>query len=248
MTDEQMKGKIQEMLDARVGDGVHRMNVNPYERIASVVGGGLLAIWGLRRFSTASLLAVATGGLLIYRGMTGYSPVYEQAGINTMTLQEEAEAVRAEVAITVDQSRDEVYQYWRDLENLPRFMRHLTSVKQMDEKTSHWEASVTGGMSPVQWDAEITEDEPGERIAWRSLPDATIHNSGVVDFEEAPGERGTEIRAVIEYRPPAGELGASVARFLTPALEQMIKEDVRRFKHVVEAGEIPTSEDQPAAE
>lgn len=247
MADQKGVEKIQDLLNMSVENGERRMNVNSYERIASIVGGSALAIWGLRRFSTSSLLATVTGGMLVYRGLTGHSPVYEQAGIDTMT-EQTAKPVRVEAAVTVDQSREQVYEYWRNLENLPRFMRHLTSVKQTGEETSHWEASVTGGMSSVQWEAEITEDEPGERIAWRSLPDATIQNSGVVDFEDAPGDRGTEIRAIIEYRPPAGDLGASVARFFTPALEQMIKEDVRRFKHVVEAGEIPTTEGQPTSE
>lgn len=240
--------KVKELMDQQTENGQRPSNVHSYERVASIVGGGLLALWGLRRFPASSLLAAATGGLLVYRGITGHSPIYEQAGIDTMEGTQTAEPMRVETAITVDQSRDEVYEYWRDLENLPRFMRHLTSVKQTGEKTSHWEASITGGMSSVQWDAEITEDNPGERIAWRSLPDATIHNSGVVDFEDAPGDQGTEIRAIIEYRPPAGEFGASVARFFTPALEQMVKEDVRRFKHVIEAGEIPTTEGQPSSE
>lgn len=222
------------------------INVNQYERIASAFGGGLLAFWGLRGFPLSRLLAVAAGGALLYRGTTGHCPGYAQLGISTATDGERAgRPVRVEASVTVDQPREAVYAFWRDLENLPRFMRHLSTVQSTGERTSHWEAPVPGGVGEISWDAEITEEQPNERLAWQSNPDAVIYNAGVVRFAEAPGGRGTEVHAIIEYRPPAGEVGASVARFLNPALRQMIKEDLRRFKHIVETGEVPTVEGQP---
>ena len=225
-----------------------RINVSQYERIASALGGGLLTLWGLRGFPLGRLLAAVAGGTLVYRGLSGRCPAYAQFGISTAEGDQTSRAVRVEASVTVDRSREEVYSVWRELENLPRFMRHLSNVQQTSEKRSHWEAPLPGGTGTVRWDAEITEEKPGERLAWRSMPDADLRNAGVVQFSDAPGDRGTEVRAIIEYRPPAGELGSTVAQFLNPALRQMIKDDVRRFKHVMETGVTPTIEGQPTGE
>lgn len=223
------------------------INVSQVERVASAVGGGLMMLWGLRGFPLGRLLGAVTGGVLVYRGVTGHCPAYGQLGLSTAEDGETTgRAVRVEASVTVDRPQEEVYAFWRELENLPRFMQHLASVEQTGETTSHWEAPIPGGAGTISWNADITEEEPHELLAWQSRPDAAVRNAGVVRFAEAPGRRGTEVHAVIEYRPPAGELGATVARFLNPALRQMIKEDLRRFKHIVEAGETPTVEGQPA--
>ncbi len=225
--------------------GSTRLNVGENERIASVLGGGLLALWGLRRFSVMGFVTAALGGALVYRGATGHCPAFAQLGMSTAGKGKATEAVRVAVAVTVNRPRDEVYAFWRKLENLPRFMHHLSSVQQTGEKTSHWEAQVPGGMGTVAWDAKITREEPGEHLAWESNADAPVRNAGVVRFADAPGERGTEVHATIEYRPPAGEVGTATARLPDPALRQLVKVDVRRFKSMIEAGERPTSKGKP---
>jgi uncharacterized membrane protein len=144
-------------------------------------------------------------------------------------------------AITINRSPGEVYGFWRDLRNLPRFMNHLESVEVLDHNRSHWRARGPAGSS-VEWDAEIVEDRPDEFIAWRSLPGAGVENSGWVQFTPAPGGRGTEVRVALQYRPPAGVIGATIARLFGEEPEQQVQDDLRTFKQVLETGEIVRSE------
>jgi uncharacterized membrane protein len=143
--------------------------------------------------------------------------------------------------ITVNSSPEEVYRFWRDFENLPRFMSHLESVRITGERRSHWVAKAPGGTT-VEWDAEIIEDIPNKLIAWRSLEGADVENSGVVRFERAPGGRGTEVRVEIVYNPPGGILGAGIAKLFGEEPGQQIKGDLFRFKQVMETGEVVHSD------
>ncbi len=143
--------------------------------------------------------------------------------------------------ITINRSIEEVYAFWRNFENLPRFMRHLVSVNETGSGRSHWTAMAPAGMT-VEWDAEITEDRPNELISWRSLPGASVRNAGTVTFTKAPGNRGTEVRVDLEYRPPAGKLGAMVAMLFREEPGQQIHDDLRNFKQVLEIGEIVLSD------
>jgi uncharacterized membrane protein len=147
--------------------------------------------------------------------------------------------------ILINRPPEELYRYWRDLQNLPRFMKNLESVEVTALKISRWTAKGPAGAS-VKWDAEITEDQSNEYIAWRSLEGADVENSGWVRFEAAPGGRGTIVSVEMQYSPPAGALGATVAKILGRAPEQEVEEDLRRFKQVMETGEIITTEGQPA--
>ena len=140
-------------------------------------------------------------------------------------------------SITVRQPREEVYAFWRRLENLPRFMEHLESVRTIDERHSHWRAAAPAGMS-VEWDAEIVIDRPNELIAWRSMPGSAVPNSGQVRFVGAPGHRGTEVHVELLYTPPAGRLGVIAAKLLGEEPGQQVAADLRRFKQVLETGEI----------
>ena len=149
-------------------------------------------------------------------------------------------AVEAKRAITVNRSREEVYQAWRDLRNLPRFMQNLEAVEMTGENRSHWVAKAPAGTS-VEWDAQITDDQPNERISWRSLPGSQVENAGSVRFTTAPGERGTEVHVEIRYTPPAGKLGAVVAKIFGKDAGQQMASDLRRFKQVMETGEIARS-------
>ncbi|MFF3437225.1 SRPBCC family protein [Streptosporangium sp. NPDC002721] len=146
-------------------------------------------------------------------------------------------------AVTINLPRQQVYRYWHDFENLPRFMTHLESVETTGDGRSHWKAR--GPLKPVEWDAEIAEDRPGELIAWRSLPGALVGNSGSVRFRDAPGGRGTEVRVNLAYDPPGGKAGMAFARLLGEHPEQQVRDDLRRFKQVLETGEVVRSEGSP---
>jgi uncharacterized membrane protein len=150
-------------------------------------------------------------------------------------------AIVAVNTITINRAPEEVYRFWRDFQNLPRFMSHLESVQVIDEKRSHWVAKAPAGMK-VEWDAEIAKDMPNQLIAWRSLEGADVDNSGTVRFDRAPGGRGTEVRVEVVYNPPGGALGAGIAKLFGEAPEQQIKGDLRRLKQVLEAGEVVHSD------
>lgn len=147
--------------------------------------------------------------------------------------------------IWVNKPAEEVYRFWRNFEGFPRFMGHLEEVQQIDEKRSHWKARGPAGMK-VEWDAEILEDVPNEHLAWRSMEGADIDNAGVVRFEKAPGGRGTIVRIETHYRPPAGMAGMIVAKLFGEEPEIQIDGDLRRFKQMIETGEITTTIGQPA--
>ncbi|MDP9367929.1 MAG: SRPBCC family protein [Chloroflexota bacterium] len=146
-----------------------------------------------------------------------------------------------EKAITVNRPPEEVYALWRDFENLPRFMLHLESVEVMGDGRSHWKAKAPAGRT-VEWDAEIVDDRPNELIAWRSLEGSGVQNSGSVRFNPAPGGRGTEVRVKLQYDPPAGAVGVTVAKLFGEEPNQQLREDVFRFKQVLETGEVVRSE------
>ena len=157
-----------------------------------------------------------------------------------------ADSRRIHESFTIMQSPEELYRFWRDLSNLPRFMRNVRSVEESAGSRSHW---VVGGPDDktYEWDAEIVRDDPGEAIAWRTVGDADVQHSGSVLFRPATGGRGTVVEVEIAYDPPGGGAGAALARlFGTRPLED-VREDLRRFKQLVETGEIPTVRGQSAA-
>jgi uncharacterized membrane protein len=136
---------------------------------------------------------------------------------------------------------EEVYAFWRNLENLPRFMQHLESVRMTDERRSTWRARAPAGTT-VEWEAETVEDRPNELIAWRSLPGSSVPNSGQVRFVPAAGNRGTEVHVELQYDPPGGKLGAVVAKLFGREPGQQVASDLRRFKQVLETGEVVHSD------
>jgi uncharacterized membrane protein len=149
--------------------------------------------------------------------------------------------VHVSKAITINRPIEQVYAYWRSFENLPRFMRKLQSVEQLDSRRSRWRAKGPAGMR-LKWDSEITDEREGERIAWRSLPGGDVDHRGVVQFRPAPGARGTEVHAELDYRPPAGALGRTIGWIFGTNPEQQLSEDLRRFKQLLEVGEITVSD------
>jgi uncharacterized membrane protein len=153
----------------------------------------------------------------------------------------EGDTNQVRTSMIINRSPEEVYQFWRRLENLPTFMRHLESVSVTGEGRSHWVAKAPAGSS-VEWDAEITEDRPNELIAWRSLKGADVDNSGSVRFEPATGGRGTVVHVEMEYNPPGGVLGAIVAKLFGEEPGQQAQESLRCLKQVLETGEVIVSD------
>ncbi|MEX0742464.1 MAG: SRPBCC family protein, partial [Phycisphaeraceae bacterium] len=182
-------------------DGQQR-NVSEDERVISVAAGTFLGALGVSQRGLPGLLLAGLGVALFYRGATGACPAYKALGVDTAKRQSGVDVTEA---FTIDKPAEQLYQFWRDFENLPRIMSHVRSVKTLEDGRLHWvdqAPSVTGGT--VEWDAEILEDIPNERIAWRSLPGGDVDNAGSVSFE--PGPRGTTVRVSLCYVPPGGHL------------------------------------------
>jgi uncharacterized membrane protein len=167
------------------------------------------------------------------------------AAIRTSRMtQTRGRALYVQASVTVNRPSDEVYRFWHDFENLPRFMNHLEAVRMTGDGRSRWTAQAPAGRT-VEWDAEIIEDRPNQLIAWRSMPGAKVPNAGRVSFMRAAGGRGTEVRVELEYRPPAGALGKAVAKLFGEEPEQQVRDDLRRFKQVIETGEVVRSDGSP---
>jgi len=215
-----------------------------------MVGGGILTVFGLSRRSLGGLALAAAGGSLLYRGLSGHCSLYQALDINTAEQPGPATSVRAghgfkvEQSMTINRPAADLYRFWRNFENLPRFMTHLQSVTVQGGNRSHWVARGPMGM-PVEWDAEIHNERDNELIAWRSLEGSQVDTAGSVHFRQLPGSRGTEVRIVLKYDPPGGKVGAALAGLFGASGECLVREDLRRFKQLLEAGEIPTTEGQP---
>ena len=151
------------------------------------------------------------------------------------------QGIHAKANCIVNKSPDEVYRFWRSFQNLPRFMKHLESVEDLGDGRSRWKAKGPAG-TEVEWQATIIADVPGEVITWRSLENSDVDNAGAVRFEEAPGGRGTIVKVNIQYNPPAGVVGATVAKLFGEEPEQQLDGDLRRFKQVLEVGEVVVSD------
>jgi uncharacterized membrane protein len=187
--------------------------------------------------ATAAVLGVAALDLFTGRRLSRNG----ERAVSTRGRPAADRGIRVAETVTVARTREEVYRFWRDLTNLPRFMEHLEAVQVLDDRRSHWRARAPAGSS-VEWGAEIIEDQPNERISWRSMQDAAVPNTGTVRFRVAPGNRGTEIHVTLRYDPPAGRLGALVARLFGEDPAQQVKTDLRRLKQVLETGEVVHSD------
>jgi uncharacterized membrane protein len=227
-------------------------NVSQGERVVSVAAGSILALLGLGRRDLPGLLIASVGGALAYRGTTGHCHVYDAIQINTTgthetpsRLQEADKGVHVTASFLINKSPEVLYSFWRNFENLPQFMSHLESVRMNDDQTSHWVAkapSIYGGT--VEWDAELVAEEPNSYISWRSIPGSDVNNSGSIKFTRALGDRGTNVRVDLRYEPPFGQVGRWIAKLFGEEPEQQIQDDLRRFKRLMELGEIPTLDGQ----
>lgn len=196
----------------------------------TLLGRALVGAQGDRRrrlgYATAAVVAVTTLDLLALRRTTRSRPL------------------RLTAAVTVNRSAAEVYGYWRNLKQLPTFMQHLEQVKVAPGGRSTWTAKAPLGRA-VRWDAELTDDVPGTRLAWQSVGRTKVPNRGEVRFAPAPGDRGTEVRVVLQYTVPGGKAGAAVARLLGEDPHQQVEDDLRRFKQVLETGSVVRSDGSP---
>ncbi|HET6881114.1 MAG TPA: SRPBCC family protein [Pirellulales bacterium] len=224
-------------------------NVSGMERLASAVAGGVLAGWSLVG-GRPRLLPLAIGGSLLYRGISGHCSLYRALSINSARSASPAVGVRArhgckvEHRLAILRPADELYRSWRDVANLPRILRHVVRVEAIDERRSHWAAQAPLGAT-LEWDAEIINEREPELIAWRSLSGSQVDTAGSIHFQPLTHGRGTLVTVSLKYEPPGGKLTAALAEWTGAGLESRIKEDLRRFKNLAEAGEIPTIEGQP---
>jgi uncharacterized membrane protein len=230
------------------------VNVGGFERGASLtMGTALLALALSQRRARGAFAFGLAGAYLAWRGVTGHCPVYEALDTGTAEDVDDErldagghDDVSIEAAATIARPPDEVYAFFRRLENAPRFMAFIESVQEVDATRSRWVARTAAGQT-LDWEAEILEDRPGQLIAWRSDPGGLVRHSGAVRFRPAPGGRGTEVRLDVEYDPPASAIGRSLAVLFGSATEYRVEEDLRRLKQILEAGETATTRGQPQA-
>lgn len=217
------------------------VNVGYNERLISAALGAFLLSSGLGELTKhpiKGLIRTGLGGALLYRGMSGHCPVYSSLGktkgVNT------TEAINIRTSLIVNKPKDEVYTFWRKLENLPLFMKHLSTVTEIDSKHSHWEAVIPGNIGKVKWNAEIVKEEPSYLIGWQSIPNSMINNAGKVVFHDALNGQGTELEVIISYHAPAGALGSGLAKLMNPVFEKMVRTDVLKFKEYIETKHLST--------
>jgi uncharacterized membrane protein len=187
--------------------------------------------------ATAAVLGVTALDVLCGRQLSQRSGEDGQSGVSGKA----KDAIHIKRAITVNRPLEEVYAFWRDFENLALFMDHLESVQTTSERRSRWKAKAPAGVT-IEWEAEIIEERPNEIIVWRSLAGADVDNAGSVRFRKAPGDRGTEIILDVEYSPPGGVIASKIAKLFSELPKTQMGNDLRRFKQVIETGEVVQSD------
>jgi uncharacterized membrane protein len=227
-------------------------NVGRAERAASVAIGAALLSYGIRKKGIVGGAAGFLSLAFLRRGVTGFCYTYQTLGIRTSDSGQGRNVsipyelgIRVDQAVTINRPREEVYRFWRNLENLSQFMERVECVRVLEDgKRSHWIVKGPGDRT-VQWDAEVINDVENELIAWRSLPGSEVQNAGSVSFRDAAAGRGTEIRVELQYNPPGGAAGALFAKLFGEEPSQQIHSDLKRLKTRLEAGVVPSTEGQP---
>jgi uncharacterized membrane protein len=227
----------------------HR-NVGDVERWISAAAGAALVAWAIQRRRHDAWWIGAGSAMLLYRASTGHCPFYEATGVSTAEETSTRRAlsgprgVHVEQSVTINKPVDELYAFWRNLENLPRVMSHLQLVDVTGEGRSRWVAKAPAGRT-VEWYAEIINDVPNKVIGWRSIEGSEVVNAGSVNFDPQPGDRGTIVRVHLQYEPPGGKLGSWIAWLFGEEPSIQVRDDLRRFKQLLETGEVATAEGQP---
>ncbi len=225
------------------------INVGDAERWASSIGGGLLVALGLKKGTLGGLAMAAIGGSLLYRGTSGHCHAYSALNIDTSDkhrspVDEHVHDGRLiKNSITIARPAGDLYAFWRDENNAPKFMQDIPEARKTGEKTSHWVASGPLG-TKTEWDAEVIADDPGRMFTWKTLPGAMVPHAGTVKFEPATGGRGTVVTVELNYEAPGGIFGEAAAKMVGSDPNSVSRENLRRFKQLMETGEIATIQGQ----
>mgnify|MGYP003575351479 CR=1 FL=1 len=209
-----------------------KTNVSTLERILMVTSGAYLLYNGLAK-ENKSIPQAGAGGAMLLRGISGYCPVYDAAD---HLMNDKASNVNIRINSVINKPLDEVYAFWRNLENLPKFMNHLDSVRNIDATTSEWTAKGPGGIGKISWTAEIIKDDKNALLSWNSIEGSTIKNAGKVVFKSKG--KATELDVTISYHAPLGIAGESAAKLLNPYFEKLVKDDITNLKVYLETGQV----------
>lgn len=216
-------------------------DVETLGRYALVTGGSLLALSGLKRGGVGGIALAAAGLGLVWRGASqgsltaGMGRGAERRQEHVAGVDERHGPVTVTHSVTIGKPRAEIYKFFRDFKNLPQFMEDVERIDVKDDRHSHWTVRAPGE-TRVEWDAEVHGEQENERIAWRSVGEPDIHNSGVVEFRDAPGDRGTEVKVTLRYEPPFGRLGRGIAKLTGHEPEVQLRANLRRLKQIMETG------------
>ena len=229
--------------DAREADVRAGRNISETERWVSMAAGAGIALYGLSRRRTSGLVLAGLGAWLLKRGMSGHCDTYQMLGVSTAGTGEDTRqalggpaGVIVEESVTINRPISELYRFWRNLENLPRFMSHLESVERITDTLSRWRAKAPAGTT-IEWNAEIINEVPDQVIGWKSIEGSDVVSAGSVNFDEAGAGRGTRVRVRLQYSPPGGKVGDAIARLIGSDAATQIRQDLQRFKQLVETGE-----------
>jgi len=226
------------------------INVALTERLISTTIGGLLIAWGVRKHSALRLAGAAAGADLIYRGVTGHCHLYGTLGLNTAAFKKPGSQVRPDApevrrAITIGRSPEELYEFWRDPIHLAQIVAHFAEATPRGNGLTHWR--VRGPLKQIlEWDSRYTEQQPGSKLAWETIPGSTLVNRGEVTFRPGPDGVGTEVRLFMQFEPPLGNVGSGVVKALHMLPRGIAGQALRRFKSLVETDEIPTLQHNPS--
>jgi uncharacterized membrane protein len=219
-------------------------NVGEVERLASGMIGGTLLFRSVMRPSFWSGLGALVGIALVHRAVTGRCALYGTLGIDTSDEHDTStlgrhkvrtsRAVKIEQSITIERSPQDLYRFWRQLENLPKVMSHVRSVESINDRLSHWVVDTVPGAPSVEWDAEIINEVEPERLGWRTLHGAAVDHAGSVEFQPIGNGESTRVTVTLQYDPPAGQVGAAIAGWIGQDPQKKITEDLARFKQSME--------------
>ena len=223
-------------------------NIGDIQRLVSAIAGTGLIMEALRRRTVAGGVMAVGGISLLYRAATGYCPAVAAMGIEMRPSRDpnrlgrrkvhSEQATKISRSVEINRPPNELYRFWRTLDNLPKIMSHLESVQVITDRLSHWVVKTMTGLPAIEWDAEIINDVENERIGWRSLNDAAVDHAGSVEFEPIGGGQKTRVTVTLQYAPIAGRLGTAVAKFIGEDPELKIADDLQRFKESMEAGNV----------
>lgn len=200
-----------------------------------MLGSGVLMLYGLSRRSLAGLFLAGIGGGLLYRQLQQKNVLPNKDTNSSNKLIRSDQFIELEESIIVHQPIEDVFAFWSDLQNLPRFMDHIKNIQKLDDTHSHWQAFIPFTNQVIEWDTEITEFQPNDLIRWQSVPDADIFTRGTARFQRLPNGNGTRVNLTICYRPPAGIAGEVATQFLNNIPSDFIRTDLARFRRLLES-------------